>query len=196
MTWTMKYLGHWRLFNDLSGVNDGHAMGQLCDHAEVVRDQKDCEPTLLSQSQKQVDDLGLNADIKCRGRFIGNQQRRSADQGCGKEGALAHAAAELMGILACPAAWIGNTDLIEGGDGPLPDRTAFQILMGAQGLGNLLTNRPKWVQRRQRILEDDADVLAANGTHFPLRKPVELATAQGNAIGFQACCRGQQPKYR
>src|SRR5512133_1503645 len=57
--------------------------------------------------------LGLNGDIQRSGWLISNQQVRIAGQGHGDHNPLAHATAQLVGIVTYAVTCGGNTDLVE-----------------------------------------------------------------------------------
>ena len=56
-----------------------------------------------------------------------------------------------------------------------------QILMGAQGIGELPTDRQRRVQRGKRILKDHADLAAAQHVDGAIRQRSELLAAEQDA---------------
>ena len=74
-----QFLGR-RLLDDLTGVHDGDLVSHLGDKRQVVGHEDHCEAELLTQLVEQVDDLLLNGDVQCGGRFISNDELRVAGQ--------------------------------------------------------------------------------------------------------------------
>ena len=68
------------LLDDLTGVHDGDVVGNLCDKSQVVGHEDHCESQLFTQLVEQVDDLLLNGNVQCGGRFIGNDELRVTSQ--------------------------------------------------------------------------------------------------------------------
>ena len=60
--------------DDLAGVHDRDAVGDLVDDSEVVGDQDHAHPELVAQAGEQVEDLGLDRDVERGRRLVGDQQ--------------------------------------------------------------------------------------------------------------------------
>ena len=84
--------------NNPSKVHDGHTLAQVFDHREVVRDKEVGQTKLLLDIIEEVDDLGLNREIKSGDGFVGDDQFRFHRQGAGNADALPLPAGEFMGI--------------------------------------------------------------------------------------------------
>jgi hypothetical protein len=54
------------LFDDVAGIHHQHALRELGDDAEVVRDQYDRHAEFALQSQQQIEDLRLHGDVERR----------------------------------------------------------------------------------------------------------------------------------
>ena len=78
--------------------------------------------------------------------------------------ALAHAAGELVRILPRASGGIGDVDLAQQLDRPAPASLAGEAAMRDLAFGDLPADRQHRVQRGGRVLEDEADILAA---HLP-----------------------------
>ncbi len=79
-------------------------MTQVCSERsatmpKIVRDQQDAHLFGPPEGVDQFKDLGLDGDIQRGRRLVGYQERRAAGQGHGDHYPLAHAAAQLMGIV-------------------------------------------------------------------------------------------------
>jgi hypothetical protein len=82
----------WRLLDHLAGVHDDDPVGHLGHDAEVVGDQQHRHVQFLLELLDQLEDLGLDGDIKGRRRLVGDQQLWSASQRHRDHDTLAHAA--------------------------------------------------------------------------------------------------------
>ena len=77
-------------------------------------------PNFLAEFGEQFENLRLDGDVERSGGLVGDEQLRPVDDGHGDHDALAHAAGELMRIVARAASGIGNGDIVHGVDGALP----------------------------------------------------------------------------
>ena len=75
-------------------VHHGHAVADVPDHAQIVRDEQIGQPKLRLQIQQQVQDLRLHRDVERRDRLVGDHQARTQGQRARDADALALAAAE------------------------------------------------------------------------------------------------------
>ena len=64
----------------------------LCDHPQIVSYEKDRHMEFLHQILHQLQNLGLDGDVQCCGRLIGDQQLRFGGKRHGDHRALTHAA--------------------------------------------------------------------------------------------------------
>ena len=88
----------WTRLDDLAEVHDRDAVGQLANDGEVVGDEHVRQPQPGAQVDQQAHDLGLDADVERRHRFVEHEQRRRDRQGSGDADALALAARELVRV--------------------------------------------------------------------------------------------------
>ncbi len=88
----LEQILHGAGFHDLAVIHDDDLVGDVGDHAQVVRDQQQRHLQFLLQIDHQFQDLRLDGDIQRGGRFIGDQQGRPADQRHRDHRALAQAA--------------------------------------------------------------------------------------------------------
>ncbi len=104
-------------FDDASGIHYGDAVSNLRDHGEIVRDEKHGQAEPGAQVREQIEDLGLDGDIEGGGGFVGDEQLRTVHDGHRDHDTLAHAAGELMRIIAGAALGLGDGDVVHGLDG-------------------------------------------------------------------------------
>src|ERR1700722_15946068 len=62
-----------REFNQTSRIHYSHAIGNLRNHSEVVRDEEHGQAKLGAQLSEKLEDLRLNGDVQRGSRFIGDQ---------------------------------------------------------------------------------------------------------------------------
>jgi hypothetical protein len=74
--------------HDLPLVHDHHLFGDIGHHAQVVGYHQHRHAELLLQIGEQFEDLGLDRHVERRGRLVGDQQGRAADQSHGDHGPL------------------------------------------------------------------------------------------------------------
>src|SRR5439155_17320805 len=86
--------------DDVARVHDVNAVAQPGHDAEIVGDHDDGHVQIVAQSIQEIEDLGLNSDIE-RGRgLIADDELGLARERHSNHHALAHAAAELVRIVA------------------------------------------------------------------------------------------------
>ena len=85
--------------DDPPRVHHGHAIGRAGDDAEIVGDEQQGEPERVLHLAQQVENLGLNRDVKRRRRFVGDDERGPAGEGHRDQHPLAHAARQLVGVV-------------------------------------------------------------------------------------------------
>ena len=70
-------------------------------------------PSLVAQLGQQRHDLRLHGDVERGGRLVGDQQARIAGERHGDHHALAHAARQLVRIVAQPLRGVGDAHALE-----------------------------------------------------------------------------------
>jgi hypothetical protein len=100
MPWRVGHLLPRTVLDDLSQVHDGDVVGEMPDHAEVVRDEDECQRQLATQAAEQVDDLGTYGHVQRGHRFVEHQNLRpDRERPCDAD-ALPLTAGELMRVTA------------------------------------------------------------------------------------------------
>ena len=153
-----------------AGIHDDDALGDLGHHAEVVGDQHDGRADAVLEVAHQVEDLRLDGDVERGGRLVGDQQLRVAGERDGDHHALAHAARELVRVFAHAPLRLGNADQRQhldrafarpaACDRPWCSRSVSPICRPTVSTG---------FRRGHRLLEDHADLVAADVAHLAVR---------------------------
>ena len=173
-----EQLGGRRLLDDPTGVHRQHSVGDLGDDAEIVGDEHDGRSVLALEAGDQVEELGLHRDVEGRRRFVGDQQLGAQRQRHRQHDPLAHAARELMGVVADSLRRIGDADLLEQGDHPRLDGLAADRLVGPDRLADLPTDGVLRMQTGQRILEHHGDARPADLSHRPRRQGEQVVVVE------------------
>src|SRR5437879_7149425 len=135
----------WRLEDRLSGskfyhaagVHYGDAVRDLGDYGEIVRDEEHGQAELGAKFSEQVEDLGLDGDIERGGGLVGDEQLRAIHDGHRDHDALAHAAGELVRIVAGAADGLGDGDVGHGLDGEASGFVFRARAVSQNGFGDL-----------------------------------------------------------
>ena len=96
-------------FDDLALVHDHDMLGALGGQSQIVGDEQHGGAERIGEHVQVVENLLLHGHVECGGRFVGDKQLRSAGQTDGDQRTLAHAAGELVRVLAGTSRGIGQT---------------------------------------------------------------------------------------
>ena len=149
---------------DLAAVHDRDAIARLGDDGEVVGDEQN-RGVLLPRLhlQHQIQNLRLDRDVERRRRLVGDEERGVQHERHGDHHALAHAARELMRILRSSARGASGMPTARSISTARSNASCFEIVLVLQvHLHQLHADREDRVERRHRLLEDHADLAAAD----------------------------------
>ena len=167
-----------RLLGDLPGMHDDDAVGIGAGEAEIVGDEQRRHPPLRGVAEDEVEDRGLGGGVEAGGRLVGDEQRRIAGKRDGDHHALAHAAGQFAGIGVPPKRGLGNADRRERAVDRLVEARAGQAAMLVDHVGDLAADGADRVERGAGVLEDDADLAAAERAPGALRHRPEVDAAE------------------
>ena len=185
-----------RLLDLLSGVHHHDPLGDLGDDAEVVGDEHDRGPDPTLEIPHQVEDLRLDGHVERRRRLVGDEQLRVAGERHRDHHPLAHAARELVRILAKAPARLRDADEVQHLDGAVLRRPPLEAFVQAQRLAQLASDRQHRVEAGHRLLEDHADVVAADVAHRALGQRQEIAALEPDRAGDLAGRLGDEAQDR
>ena len=149
-------------------VHDVDAFAHPRDDAQVMGDQDECGTALHDEGAEKVQDLRLDRDVERRCGLVGDKELRLARERHCDHRSLAHAARELVRVVAGPSLRARDPDLLEQldhADVGLPGR---QVEVGRQRLSDLRAHGVHRVQARHRVLEDHPDLLAPHRAELPV----------------------------
>ena len=115
-----------RLLDDLARVHHRDVVGAAGDDAEVVGDEHHRHEALALLRLQQVEDLGLHGHVERGRRLVGEEQLRAAGERDRDHHALAHAARQLVRVLAHAALGLGDPDRREQRDAR--SRSAYSLV--------------------------------------------------------------------
>ena len=149
--------------HDLANIHHRDPVTDMLDHSQIMRDEKQRKVELFLQIDEQIDDLRLNRDVKCRDRFISNNQGRIECQCAGDAKSLTLPARELMGV---PIHSVGfKPYLFKQSNHPLLDLRRAALVKVLERFADKPPRRKFWVEGGIRILKHHLH-LAAVGTHL------------------------------
>src|SRR5258706_15796701 len=162
MPWVGEQLRCVRRLGEVARVHDDDAIGDARHNTEVMCDEHDSGVEVASQTGDELENLRLDRHVERGGWLVGDQQLWIARERDGDHDALAHAAAELVGIRAQAASSVWNADGFHELTCPPAGFRLREAKMDLQGLDDLLLDTQHWIQARNRILKDHRDLPTAN----------------------------------
>jgi len=163
------------------------------DHPHVVRDQQHRHAEAVLEVMQQGEDLRLDGDIEGGCGLVGDQQLGLAAQRHRDHHALPHAAGELVRVVAEPFGRPGQADQAEHLGGPGHGCRLAGPRVQPDRLGHLVADRLRGVQRRERVLEDHRDVVAADRPHLSVAQADQFPAVQLDRAVDDCPARRQQP---
>ena len=178
--------------DDAPGVHDGDAVGVTGDDTQVVGDEDDAHLVLVAQLVDEVEDLHLRRHVESRRRFVGDQDARLAYEGHGDHDALTHTARELVRVVVDDHLGARHTHTFQDLDGPFESFLRGELLVNAQRLAHLKADLHGRVQGCERILEDHADLRAAQLALLLQRTLRQVLSVQNDLAGGDGASLGEQ----
>ena len=160
--WPVKNLCCRPGFDDGTILHHADPVGDLAHDGQVVGDEQHRHAGIAFQIGQQIEDLRLNGHVQCGRRLIRDQQVRPVGQRHRDHHPLPLPAGELMRIRFQAVLRIANANAIQQFDDPRLDLRPAQALMQFDAFSQLLFDRVQRVQRCHRLLEDEADIVAAD----------------------------------
>ena len=162
------------------------------DDAQVVGDEDDAHLVLVAQLVDEVEDLHLRRHVESRRRFVGDQDARLAYEGHSDHDALTHTARELVRVVVDDHLGARHTHTFKDLDGPFESFLLGELLVNAQRLAHLKADLHGRVQGCERILEDHADLRAAQLALLLQRKLRQVLSVQNDLAGGDGASLGEQ----
>jgi hypothetical protein len=194
MQGTAQQLGGRTVLDDAARIHDDDAIREPRHDAEVMADQHHSGPVVVAHLAQQPHDLRLHRDVERGRRLIGDHELRFAQQAHRDGDPLAHAAGQLVRILAQPARRVRDAhppQHVEGGTlGLVPGQGGVTD----QHLGQLHADAQVRRQRRQGVLENHRELRAAHGVQNGVGGAQQFHALEAHAA--RGGCAGRQQSHR
>jgi hypothetical protein len=154
-----------RLLHQDAGIHDGHPLGDVGHHPQVVGDEEHCQIHFSLEAGQKGQYLGLDGDIQSGGGFVGNKELRVKGQGHGDEDPLTQPPGKLVGISVQVPLRIRQTYAAEslgGLDSRLP---MGQVTMLPKDFSHLFPHGKHRIESGHGLLKDHADPVAPDPPH-------------------------------
>ena len=172
------------LLHQLPVAHDSDPVAGLRYDAQIVGNQDHRQSEPIAQFEQKIEYLRLNGHVERGRRLVGNQDFRSTGQGRRDHRALAHTARKLVRVTVILPLGIGKADLFEDVDGCGPGPFLCRALMKANAFGDLLADLHDGIEMARRVLEDHADLAAANLQHLGTVNACEILPVEHDAAGI------------
>ena len=189
-------LGGRRLLDDLAGMHHDDPLGIGAGERQIVGDEERRHVPGARMVEDEIENRRLGGRVEPGRRLVGDEQRRVAGKRDGDHHALAHAAGELARIGPGARLRLGNADCGERRVDRFVELAGAEAAMLADHVADLAADRAQRIERRARILEDDADLATAEaGPAAPLWSG-QVDAAEGEPLGAQAGRRAEDAGNR
>ena len=164
--------------DDLAVLHYADPVGDPPHDAEIVRDEQHRHAEVALELRQKLEDLRLDRDVERRRRLVRDQEVGPVRQRHRDHDALPLPARELMGIGGQPALRVLDSHLVQKFENPLARRSAGKPLVQQKRLRQLLFERVQRIERRHRLLKDEADAVAADFTKLRIARADHLVAVE------------------
>ena len=171
------------------------ALGALGGDAEVVGDEQHGRAVLAAQVVDEVEDAALHGDVERARRLVGDHELGLEGHGVGDEHPLAHAARELVRVLAGAQCRVVEADALEQLEHAVPDVAAVAPPVDAERVGELHADRAHGVERRDRVLRDVPDARTAHALQATVAPARDVGAREPDRPALDAASRREQPEH-
>src|SRR5262245_1313741 len=135
---------------------------------------------LAAHALQDLDHLRLDRHVECRGRLVRHHQGRFAGESQREDDALAHAARKFVRVAIETFAGRRKPHLTQEPDCALARLVGRNVEVREDRLHELAADRQQRIEARQRILENGADVPAAQSAHGLRRQGIDASACKQN----------------
>jgi hypothetical protein len=151
---------------------------------KVVADQEEGQSVAALHLCQQLHDLRLDGGIQGAGRFVSDEQARVVADSEGYADPLAHASGEFERIPPHLKQRVRNADLGQKIRGQGSGLFLGTLLVGANRLDQVISDRENRVQSAAGILKNHADLAAPDPPPLRLFELSKIASSEENHAGF------------
>ena len=153
-------------FDGTPGVHHHDIIGGFCNHAHVVGNHDRRRTRFFLCNFNDVQDLRLDGHVQCGGWLVGDQDLRVVRNRDGDDYALAHTPRKLVWKRFQAQFWLTDPDEFQQMRSLVKRDPLAHLLVGLDCFDQLCSDIENRSQCRERILEDHANVFAANFRHL------------------------------
>ena len=161
----LKQRVHVGLFHGAATVHHQHVICGAGNHAHVVGNHDASRASFALRNLDHVQDLGLDGHVEGGGWLVRDQYLRIIRNRNSNDHALAHTAGKLVGEGLQALLRLRNTHKVQKLSRAGECLGLGNVVVGLHSFHQLRTNVIHRRQGRQRVLEDHADLLAADARH-------------------------------
>ena len=172
-----------------AAAHDDDPVGAVGGDGEVVRDEEDAGARLRAELVEQIEHRPLHRDIERASRFVGDDQLGLERERRRDQHALAHAAGQLVRVLARTSFGVVDTDAVEQVDDARADLRGILPPVDAEGFADAPADRRDRVEGVARVLRDEGDAAPAQVPPAAFGKADEVGETVG-ALGQPDAPRG------
>ena len=169
------------LLDDLAALHHADPVGDAAHDAQVVADEQHRQPFVALEFGQKVQDLRLDRHVERRRRLVRDQKLGPVRQRHRDHHPLPLPARKLVRVVGKAAFGIADADAGQKLDRAGAGGGAGQALVQRHAFGQLLFDRVQRVERGHRLLEDEADVVAADGAQLRLGRADQLGAVVADA---------------
>ena len=178
------------LLDEPPGVEHADAVAHPRDDVEVVADEEDRRAELPPQHGDEVEDLRFDRDVEAGRRLVEDEEHRVLGERHRDDHALLHPARQLVRVAAHDPWRVGDLHRAQHllrplaglGGGHAGDR---------EGLGDLVADADRRVQRAARVLVDHRHALRAQGAHVVVAHGEQVLARDPDRPGADAAVARQ-----
>ena len=152
-------------FNYLSAIHNRNIVCDLVNNTKVVGDEKNCGIVFIFKFVDELKDLCLNGNVKRSGGFVCDKNLRFASKSHSDHYTLTHTTGNFV--------WESLHSFFNVGDFNVSEHVSSKLIcfllvhfVNQKTFCHLITDSVYWIQRVERVLEDDTDFLTAHFSHF------------------------------
>ena len=180
-------------FGCLAGVHDADSVGPTGNHPDVVGDEDDAHAQTGLEVVQDSENLSLDRDVESGRWLVGDDDFGFAGQRHRDHDALAHAAGELVRVVAKTLGRSRNADQGEDLFGALKCDATAGAAVQTDRFSHLLADGLGGVQRGHAVLENHRDLVAANAPQLPRGEVEKVTAAEVDGSGGDLAAVGQHP---
>ena len=178
-----------RSFNDPRVLHHGDEIGHAGDHRQIVSNQHQRHSLIPNQRFEEAQDLNLRRDVQCGRRLVRDQQFGSKRDSEGDAHALPLPSRQLVRVKVQRKAAFRHPDPVQFFASDFARIGRVHLSMHQKRFGDLVPDGLDRIERAHGLLENHADLAAANGAHFPFAQIEQIPSVKLRRAGAHRALR-------